>query len=68
MMIQIYENNRILMSHNSQSDLIGFKEVAAKIPKFMSKLPHLVTGLKQAYLRTSNSPAGLSRYRIRKRS
>ncbi len=58
-MIQIYENNRILMSHNSQSDLIGFKEVAAKIPKFMSKLPHLVTGLKQAYLRTSNSPAGL---------
>ena len=57
--ILIYENNRILMSHNQKSDLIGFAEVAAKIPKFMSKLPHLVTGLKQAYLRTSNSPAGL---------
>ena len=47
------------MSNNTQSDLIGLSEVATKLPKFMSKLPHLLSGLKQAYLRTSNTPAGL---------
>lgn len=47
------------MSQTTQSDLIGITDVAAKIPQFIGKLPHLVTGLKQAYLRTPNSPAGL---------
>ena len=47
------------MSQTSQSDLIGIAEVAAKLPKFMRKVPHLISGLKQAYLRTSNTPAGL---------
>lgn len=47
------------MNHNTQSDLIGLADVAAKLPKFMSKVPHLLSGLKQAYLRTSNTPAGL---------
>src|SRR5690606_6389079 len=47
------------MNHNPQSDLIGLADVAAKLPKFMSKVPHLLSGLKQAYLRTSNTPAGL---------
>lgn len=47
------------MSQTTQSDLIGITDVAAKIPQFLGKLPHLVTGLKQAYIRTPNSPAGL---------
>lgn len=47
------------MNHSTQSDLIGIADVAAKLPKFMSKVPHLLSGLKQAYLRTSNTPAGL---------
>lgn len=47
------------MNHTTPSDLIGITDVAAKIPKFISKVPHLLSGLKQAYLRTSNTPAGL---------
>ncbi|RFS33947.1 long-chain-acyl-CoA synthetase [Acinetobacter cumulans] len=47
------------MSQTTQHDLIGIADVAAKIPKFMSKVPNLLTGLKQAYLRTPNTPAGL---------
>ncbi len=47
------------MSQTPQSDLIGVAEVAAKLPKFMRKVPHLISGLKQAYLRTANTPAGL---------
>jgi len=47
------------MNHSTQSDLIGIADVAAKLPKFMSKVPHLLSGLKQAYLRTPNTPAGL---------
>lgn len=47
------------MSQNTQHDLIGIADVAAKIPAFLSKLPNLIQGLKQAYLRTPNTPAGL---------
>ncbi len=47
------------MSQNTQHDLIGIADVAAKIPAFLSKVPNLLSGLKQAYLRTPNSPAGL---------
>ena len=47
------------MNHTPQSDLIGIADVAAKLPKFMSKVPHLLSGLKQAYLRTSDTPTGL---------
>jgi len=47
------------MNHTTPSDLIGITDVAAKLPKFISKVPHLLSGLKQAYLRTSNTPAGL---------
>ncbi len=47
------------MSQTKQHDLIGIADVAAKIPKFMSKVPNLLSGLKQAYLRTPNTPAGL---------
>jgi len=31
------------MSQTTQSDLIGITDVAAKIPQFIGKLPHLVT-------------------------
>ena len=47
------------MNQMTKSDLIGLTDVAAKIPQFMTKMPHLITGLKQAYLRTPNTPAGL---------
>ncbi|CAB1218925.1 long-chain-acyl-CoA synthetase [Acinetobacter bouvetii] len=47
------------MNQTTQSDLIGIADVAAKLPQFMGKLPHLLSGLKQAYLRTPNTPAGL---------
>ncbi len=47
------------MSQTTQHDLIGIADVAAKIPGFISKVPNLLSGLKQAYLRTPNTPAGL---------
>ena len=47
------------MSQTTQHDLIGIADVAAKIPAFISKVPNLLSGLKQAYLRTPNTPAGL---------
>ncbi|KGT46625.1 long-chain-acyl-CoA synthetase [Acinetobacter sp. HR7] len=47
------------MSQTTQHDLIGIADVAAKIPAFLKKVPNLVNGLKQAYLRTPNTPAGL---------
>ena len=47
------------MSLTTQNNLIGLADVAAKLPQFIGKVPHLLSGLKQAYLRTSNTPAGL---------
>ncbi|WP_374665374.1 long-chain-acyl-CoA synthetase [Acinetobacter sp.] len=47
------------MSQTTQHDLIGITDVAAKIPGFIGKVPNLLSGLKQAYLRTPNTPAGL---------
>lgn len=46
------------MSQNTQH-LIGIKDVAARLPNFLAKVPHLVQGLTQAYLRTPKMPAGL---------
>ena len=51
--------NRYSMNQNTQQDLIGITDVIARLPKFVSKVPNLITGLKQAYLRTPNTPAGL---------
>jgi citronellyl-CoA synthetase len=51
--------NRYPMSQTTQQDLIGITDVVARLPKFASKVPNLLTGLKQAYLRTPNTPAGL---------
>lgn len=47
------------MSQTTQTDIITLGAVAAKIPQLITKVPHLLHGLKQAYLRTSASPAGL---------
>lgn len=47
------------MSQNMSTDTISLFDVASKLPKFLPKIPHLLTGLKQAYLRTDSSPAGL---------
>lgn len=47
------------MNQTTQHDLIGIADVAAKIPGLISKVPSLLSGLKQAYLRTPNTPAGL---------
>ena len=47
------------MSANTQTDLIGITDVAARLPQFLNKVPNLLTGLKQAYLRTPNTPSGL---------
>lgn len=48
------------MSQTKHSDLIGLKDVAARLPKFLIKLPNIAVGLKQAYLRTPTTPAGLA--------
>ncbi|ENV52758.1 MULTISPECIES: long-chain-acyl-CoA synthetase [Acinetobacter] len=47
------------MSQTTQTDIITLGAVAAKIPQLIPKVPHLLNGLKQAYLRTPSTPAGL---------
>lgn len=47
------------MNHNPQSDLIKLTDVATKLPKLINKVPHLLSGLKQAYLRTPTTATGL---------
>lgn len=47
------------MNQSLSPDLIRFSDVAAKLPQFLHKVPNILSGLKQAYLRTSSSPAGL---------
>lgn len=47
------------MNSNQQKDVIRFSQVTAKIPHLATKLPHLLSGLSKAYLRTPNTPAGL---------
>lgn len=48
------------MSQTYQNDLIGIKDVAARLPHLVTKLPNILVGLKQAYLRTPKTPAGLA--------
>ena len=48
------------MSQNTHNDLIGLIDVAGRLPQLIRKLPHIAVGLKQAYLRTENTPAGLA--------
>ena len=47
------------MNQSLSPDIIGFSDVAAKLPQFLHKVPNILSGLKQAYLRTSSTPAGL---------
>ena len=51
--------NRIDMSQTTQTDIITLGDVATRLPSFIPKVPHILNGLKQAYLRTSNTPTGL---------
>ena len=48
------------MSQNTHNDLIGLTDIAVRLPKLIQKLPNIVVGLKQAYLRTDATPAGLA--------
>ncbi len=47
------------MSQTTQTDIITLSDVATRLPNFITKVPHILSGLKQAYLRTPASPAGL---------
>ncbi|MEF9993668.1 MAG: AMP-binding protein, partial [Acinetobacter sp.] len=47
------------MSQTTKTDIITLSDVATKLPNFITKVPHILNGLKQAYLRTPNTPAGL---------
>ena len=46
-------------SPSSQSDLITLANLLKRIPKIGKKLPHIATGLRQAYLRKGEMPTGL---------
>ena len=43
------------MSQTTQTDIITLGDVATRLPSFIPKVPHILNGLKQAYLRTSNT-------------
>lgn len=47
------------MSQTTQTDIITLGDVAAKLPDFIRKVPRILSGLKQAYIRTAKTPAGL---------
>lgn len=47
------------MSQTTQTDIITIGDVATRLPNFLTKVPHILSGLKQAYLRTPASPTGL---------
>lgn len=47
------------MKQTPQTDLISISDVVARLPKFINKVPHLLTGLSQAYIRTAKTPTGL---------
>lgn len=47
------------MSQTTQTDIITLGDVATRLPSFIPKVPHILNGLKQAYLRTSHTPTGL---------
>ena len=49
--------NRIDMSQTTQTDIITLSDVATRLPNFITKVPHILNGLKQADLRTPTSPA-----------
>ena len=47
------------MNQTTQTDIITIGDVATRLPNFITKVPHILSGLKQAYIRTPTSPAGL---------
>ena len=47
------------MSQTTQTDIITLSDDATRLPNFITKVPHILSGLKEAYLRTPASPTGL---------
>ncbi len=47
------------MSQTTQTDIITLGDVATRLPSFIPKVPHILNGLRQAYLRTPHTPTGL---------
>ena len=47
------------MSQTTQTDIISLSDVATRLPSFITKVPHILNGLRQAYVRTPSSPTGL---------
>lgn len=47
------------MSQTSKTDIIKLSDVATRIPNFIPKVPHILNGLRQVYLRTPKTPTGL---------
>lgn len=47
------------MSQTATANTISLKDVAVRVPKLAKKLPHILTGLRQAYIRKPTTPAGL---------
>ena len=44
----------------SSTDMIGLRDIFHKIPQIAPKLPHILSGLKQAYLHGQKTPIGLA--------
>ncbi len=47
------------MSHNAKNEVISITDVIQRIPNVAKKLPNILDGLRQAYLRKSNTATGL---------
>lgn len=47
------------MHQQKLNDIIHLTDIIEKLPPLIRKVPHLLSGLKQAYLRTPETPTGL---------
>lgn len=47
------------MSLPQNPDIITLGNIVSRLPQFLPKVPHILSGLKQAYLRTDHTPTGL---------
>ena len=48
------------MSSHAQHEVISITDVIQRLPKVAKKLPNILNGLRQAYLRKSTTPTGLA--------
>lgn len=47
------------MSHDATKDIISFSDVIKQVPQFAKKIPNVLNGLRQAYLRRPSTACGL---------